>query len=44
MEYYSAIKKEKNCHLQQQDGPRDCHTEWSKLDTERWVSYDTAYM
>ena len=26
------------------DGPRDCHTEWSKSDTERQISYDSAYM
>ena len=25
-------------------GPRDCHTEWSKSDRERQISYDTAYM
>ena len=27
------------CH-----GPRDCHTEWSKSDTERQISYDIVYM
>ena len=26
------------------DGPRDSHTEWSKSDTERQISYDIAYM
>ena len=26
------------------DGPRDCHTEWSKSDRERQISYDIAYM
>ena len=26
------------------DGPRDCHTEWSKSDTERQRSYDITYM
>ena len=26
------------------DGPRDCHTEWSKSERERQISYDTAYM
>ena len=26
------------------DGPRDCHTEWSKSDTEKQISYDIAYM
>ena len=23
--------------MQQHDGPRDCHTEWSKSDTERQI-------
>ena len=26
------------------DGPRDCHTEWSKSVRERQISYDIAYM
>ena len=26
------------------DGLRDCHTEWSKSDRERQISYDTASM
>ena len=26
------------------DGPRDCHTEWSKSGRERQTSYDIAYM
>ena len=26
------------------EGPRDCHTEWSKSDRERQISYDIAYM
>ena len=26
------------------DGPRDCHTEWSKADRERQISYDAAHM
>ena len=26
------------------DGPRDCHTEWRKSDTEREISYDITYM
>ena len=26
------------------DGPRDYHTEWSKSDRERQISYDTMYM
>ena len=30
--------------MQLHDGPRDCHTEWSKSDTERQITYDIAYM
>ena len=26
------------------DGPRDCHTEWSKSARERQISYDITYM
>ena len=26
------------------DGPRDCHTEWNKSDTEREISNDFTYM
>ena len=26
------------------DGPRDYHTKWSKLERERQISYDMAYM
>ena len=34
MEYYSAIKKEQNNAIcSNMDGPRDCHTEWSKSET-----------
>ena len=25
------------------DGPRDCHTEWSKSDREREISYNIPY-
>ena len=25
------------------DGPRGCHTEWSKSDRERQISYDITY-
>ena len=30
--------------MQQQDGPRDDHTKWSKSERERQVSYDITYM
>ena len=26
------------------DGPRDCHTEWSKSNEEIQISYDITYM
>ena len=26
------------------DGPRECHTNWSKSDREREISYDIPYM
>ena len=26
------------------DGPRECHTEWSKSDREGEISYDIPYM
>ena len=43
MEYYSAIKKEQNNAIcSNMDGPRDSHTEWSKSDTERQISYDIS--
>ena len=45
IEYYSDKIKEWNnvicCNV---DGPRDCHTGWSKSDRERQISYDIAYM
>ena len=45
MDYFSAIKKEwNNAICSNIDGPRDCHTEWSKLDRERKIPYDIAYM
>ena len=38
-------KKEWNSAIcSHMDGPRDCHTEWSKSDREGQVSYDIAYM
>ena len=36
-------KKESNAICSNMDGPRDCHTEWNKSDTERQV-YDITYM
>ena len=45
MEYYSAIKKEwNNGSCSNMDGFRDYHTQWSKSDRERQMSYDITYM
>ena len=39
MEYYSAIKKERNWVIcGEVDGSRDCHTEWSKSERENKYS------
>ena len=43
MEYYLAIKKN-NAICSNMDGPRDCHTEWSKSDRKGEISYDIPYM
>ena len=40
----SHKKEWNNAICSDMDGPRDCHTEWSKLDRERQISYDIAYM
>ena len=45
MEYYSAIKKEwNNAICSNMDGPRDCHTRWSKSERERQIPYGITYM
>ena len=45
MKYYSAIKKEwNNVICSDTGGSRDCHTEWSKSESENQISYDIAYM
>ena len=45
VEYNSAIKKEQNNVIcSNMDGPKDCHTEGNKSDTERQILYDIAYM
>ena len=38
----SHKKEWNNAICSEMDGPRDCHTEWSKSD--RQISYDIAYM
>ena len=38
-------KKEQNWVIcRDVDGPRDCHTEWSKSQREKQISYINAYM
>jgi len=45
MEHYSAIKKnEMPLTVTWIDRSKDCHTEWSKSDRERQISYDVIYM
>ena len=43
MKYYSAIKKNEFAICSNMDGPRDCHTQWSKSGRDSEVSYDTSY-
>ena len=40
----SHKNEQNNAICSNMDGSRDCHTEWSKSDRERQVSYDIAYM
>ena len=45
MQYYSAIKKERNWVIcRDVDASVDCHTEWSKSEREKQISYINAYM
>ena len=44
LKYYSAIKEQNNVICSDMGGPRDCHTEWSKSESESQISYDIAYM
>ena len=40
-----SLKKEwNNAICSNMDGSRDCHTEWSKSDRERQISYGITYM
>ena len=44
MEYYSVIEKNEIMpFFSNMDGLRDCHTEWSKSETERQI-HDITYM
>ena len=40
----SHKKEQKSAICRDVDGPRDCHTERSKSDRERQISYDNTYM
>ena len=40
----SHKKEQNNAICSNMDGLSDCHTEWSKSDTERQISYDITYM
>ena len=40
----SHRKEWNNAICRNMDGTRDCHTEWSKSEGERQISYDVAYM
>ena len=39
----SHKKEQNNAICSKMNGARDCHTDWSKSDRERHLSYDTAY-
>ena len=45
MEYYSVIKRTKILIIFRDiDEPRDYHTEWSKPEREKQISYINAYI
>ena len=44
MEYDLAIKKKKQCHLQQHGCTRDYQAKWSKSETQRQIPYNITYM
>ena len=44
MEYYSAIKRNKTVICSEADGPRVCHTEWSKSEREKQIPYANTYI
>ena len=39
MEYYSVIKWNEIVPFAETNGPTDCHTEWSKSEREKQISY-----
>ena len=45
MEYYSAIKRNEIWVIcREVDGPRVCHTEWSKPEREKQIPYANTYI
>ena len=43
MDYYSLMKRMNYALSSNIDGPRDCHTKWSKSDRERQILYGIIY-
>ena len=41
---FSHKKEQNNAICSNMDGPRDRHTEWTRSDRERQISYNIAYM
>ena len=44
IEYNSVIKRNKTVIYSEVDGPRVCHTEWSKSEREKQILYANAYI
>ena len=44
MEYYSVLKRNEIGTFVDVDGPRVCHTEWSKSEREKQISYINTFM
>ena len=45
MEYYSIVRKNEIVPFAEIiDGPRDCHTEWSKSEKENQILYINMYV
>ena len=44
MEYYSVTENNESVINSYMDVIRNDHTKWSKLERERYISYDIAYI
>ena len=44
MEYYSVTENNESVINSYMDVIRNYHTKWSKLERERYISYDIAYI